>query len=471
LESTLNISTSFNYNAGQALLNNIPALNGTFMDAPSPDPGGAEAVSKQAYRTASPNRAVEYLIAATIVVLAIAGSPVAIAQLTGHPALNFRPLLLSTVFDVFLLLIAGALLARGRLRQIFFYLIASIVPIALLAGLETIASAIHLSDRVSIAQDLSTIERGSNWGPGGSHFAPEKDGFVVYRPWSGNGVTINELGLRTPPPTPKAPGEYRIAVSGGSNVWGFRLADADTIPALLQAALRHNGRDNVSVYNFGIEDANMSRELALLEHFKEIYRIDQVIFFSGGADVLDEYFATKGQVPGARPDRISNFELYRTIDRIRTTWFSPSLDRLARVDQAIARASKGSRLTEGIVAANDYCRAAALSCDFVLMPLLVTRQQPIGTEVTLARTFGGLYPRLDVLARQMYRSALDLRLAMQVHDFTAVFDSNPKQIFLDVGHNNEAGHAAIADALVPIIMPTLLSEPRQPSPAAIRDNR
>jgi lysophospholipase L1-like esterase len=450
----LTLARYSNMTAVGTLLKNIPGLNGAFMDAPSSDPRGAEAISKQAYRAASSTRTIEYCVAATIVVLAVAVSPFTIRLLTGRPALNFRPLLLSATFDVFLLLVAGALLARGPLRQIFFYLIAWAVPVALLAGLETIAGAIHLSDHVSIIQDLSTIKRGSNWGPGIIHLAPEKDGFFVYRPWSGNGVTINALGLRTPPPTPKSPGERRIAISGGSNVWGFRLADADTLPALLQAVLRRNGYDKISVYNFGIEDANMARELALLEHFKDIYGIDQVVFFSGGADVLGEYFAIKGQPLEASPERITNFELYRTLDRIRATWFSPSSDRQARIDQSLSRVAKRNRLTDGIMAANAYCRAAALHCDFVLMPLLVTRQSPIGTEAKLKQTFGGLYPRLDVLARQMYRSALDLRLTMQVHDFTAVFDSNPEQVYLDGGHNNEAGHLAIVDALLPIVMPT-----------------
>ncbi|MCZ7392809.1 MAG: hypothetical protein O8C56_05695, partial [Candidatus Methanoperedens sp.] len=46
----------------------------------------------------------------------------------------------------------------------------------------------------------------------------------------------NALGLRAPPPTPKAAGEWRIAVTGGSAVWGWRVLDADTIPVRLQAA-------------------------------------------------------------------------------------------------------------------------------------------------------------------------------------------------------------------------------------------
>lgn len=428
------------------------------MEAPSPDSGAAEAASKQAYLKASSNTAVEYGIAAAIAALAVAVNPVAIRLLTGRAELNIRPFVLSAIFDLFLLFVAGALLARGRLRQLFFYLTAWVLPFALLAGLETIAGAIHLSDRVSMMQDLSTVKRGSNWGPGVSHFVPEKDGFTVYQPWSGNGVTINEAGLRTTPPTPKSPGEYRIAVSGGSNVWGFRLADADTIPALLEAALRRNGYNRISVYNFGIEDANMAKELALLEHFKNIYSIDQVVFFSGGADVLGEYFAIKGQPLGAAPDRITNFETYRTIDRIRTTWFSPSPGRLAQIERSLSRVAKTNRLTDGIIAADDYCRAAALRCDFVLMPLLATRQLPIGTEVKLAQTYGGLYPRLDVLARQMYRSALDLKLTTPVHDFTAVFDRNPEQVYIDGGHNNETGHLAIVDALLPIVAPAPLSK-------------
>jgi hypothetical protein len=195
-------------------------------------------------------------------------------------------------------------------------------------------------------------------------------------------------------------------VSGGSNVWGFRLADSDTIPALLQAALHSNGHREITVYNFGIEDANMAKELALLRHFKDIYGIDQVIFLTGGADVLGEYFAIKGQPLGASPDRITSFELYRTIDRIRTTWFDPSPERLARIDQSLARVANTNRLTEGILAADNYCRAVALCCDFVLMPLLPARRPTVRTEIKLARTYARLYPRLQAMDSGHYAMRL-----------------------------------------------------------------
>jgi hypothetical protein len=425
-------------NRGFKLVNVVP-----------PNPASVEPFPEQASGTVS-KKAGNHGAVTIIVALAAAISPVTIYFLF---RLDFRLLLLSGIFDVFLLLVAGALLFRGRRRERFFYPIMLTIPLVLFAAIESIAGLISLSDRIASLEDLSTVERGNNWGAGATHLAPEKDGFLVYRPWSGNGVTINELGLRTPPPAPKRPGEHRIAISGSSNVWGFSLADGDTISSLLQAALRQSGHGNISVYNFGVEDATLSRELALLRHFREIYGIDQVVFFSGGADVFREYFAVAGQPLQASPmgKRLASFELYRTIDRIRVRWFGSSPDRLERISQSLSRVPKQNRLTNGILAANDYCRAAALSCDFVLTPLLATRRAPVGTEAQLVQMTKSMYPGFDTLTLQMYRDALDLGLTGQVHDFTGVFDHNPKQVYIDGGHNNEAGNLALVDALLPIV--------------------
>jgi lysophospholipase L1-like esterase len=424
------------------------------MDAVPPDPGATRMRPNQLPGAAASNRIVAYFVAAIIAGLAFAISPVAIRMLTGRTELGFRSFLLSVTFDLFLLLVAGAVLARGRARQGFFALIACSLPLVLLAALETLAGAVHLSDRVAMFQDMSTIERGSDWGPGKNHLAPEQDGFVLYRPWSGNGVTINPLGLRTAPPDPKAPGEHRIAVVGSSETWGFRLADADTIPALLQAALHKDGHGEISVYNFGIEDATMARELALLRHFKDIYDIDQVLFVAGASDLYSDYFAIQGDHDDSGIGRrIAGFDLFRTIERIRSTWFEPSSNRLARLDERISArpAGKGSGLLDGIAAADNYCRSAGLRCDFVLQPLVLFRRTPSGTEPKIAQTYRRQYPRLDALASQIYREALDLRLNSPVHDLTGVFDHNSRQFFIDEVHLNEAGNAALAEELLPIV--------------------
>src|SRR4029077_15661979 len=42
-----------------------------------------------------------------------------------------------------------------------------------------------------------------------------------------------------------------------------------------------NSYHNISVYNFGIESAEIANELALLRQFRDLYSIDQVIFYTG----------------------------------------------------------------------------------------------------------------------------------------------------------------------------------------------
>jgi lysophospholipase L1-like esterase len=436
------------------LLSDVSGGNEPFMDALPPDPAGAGMHAKRPPNPAASGRTADYAAGAILTVLAFAVSPVAIRLLTGRADLAFRPLLLSLTFTLFLLLVAAAVLVRGSMRRLLFPLVACTLPLVLLAALEALAGATHLSDRVAMLQDLSTIQRGSDWGPGKNHLAPEQDGFALYRPWSGNGVTINELGLRTASPAAKSPGEYRIAVVGSSETWGFRLADADTIPALLQTALREKGQSGISVYNFGIEDATLARELALLRHFRTIYDIDQVIFIAGASDLYSEYFAIEGE-PLDRSrvgSRFATFELYRAIERVRSTWVEPSPERLARFDaRSSARAAtKQGSLAEGIVSAADYCTATGLRCAFVLQPLVLFRRTLYGTEPRIAENYRRLYPRLDVLAAQLYRGALGLPTVSQIHDLRAAFDNIPGQLFVDEVHLNEAGNKALVDLLLPI---------------------
>lgn len=399
------------------------------------------------------SRLAEFFGAGALAVLAIAISPLALPLLTGRPELSFRASLLSVTFGIFLLLLAAGLVTRGRARQIAFHLIAWSLPLVALAGIELLAGALRLSDRVALFQDYSTIKRGNNWGPGALHLEPERDGFAVYRPWSGNGVTVNALGLRTSLPQPKRAGGWRVAVVGGSETFGFRLADDDTIPALLQAALRRAGHPEITVYNFGIEDATLAKQLALLRHFRDTYDLDQALFIMGGGDVYRQYFSLVGAPLEASGfgRRLATFELYKTVDRIRRTWFDPAPAVLAQLDARLAANTGTNQLTDGIKGADTYCQEARLRCDFVLQPLIQTRGSLVGSEPRLARTYNRLYPRLGVLAERMYREARALDLKGRVHDLTRIFDANAEQVFIDGGHNNEMGHQIFADALAPIV--------------------
>jgi hypothetical protein len=49
------------------------------------------------------------------------------------------------------------------------------------------------------------------------------------------------------------------------------------------------GYSNISVYSFGVETIDIAGELAVLRRFRELYSIDQVIFFTGGVDATQSY--------------------------------------------------------------------------------------------------------------------------------------------------------------------------------------
>ena len=182
--------------------------------------------------------------AAVTAVLALAISPWGIAYLTGRNGLSFRIALVSAVLAAFMLVIAAAALATGRARRFTFHVVALALPLALLAGLEAAAIAVNLADRIAPVEDLSVYPAAASWP--GHLLSPgrydDSHGVRLYVPWHGDGIAINELGLRTDAPQPKQPGEWRIAVTGGSTVWGAYVRDADTIQPGSRARCRRAAR-------------------------------------------------------------------------------------------------------------------------------------------------------------------------------------------------------------------------------------
>src|SRR5262245_59461749 len=236
-------------------------------------------------------RAAEIAVAAAIMLVALAISPIGICFVSGRFDLPLRVSVVSLTFDAFLLILAVTIVARGRARQILFYPLACSLVLAAVAAVEAGAQAIRLSDRVAPLEDTSTLLHGDRWPPqlmSGGRFV-EPDGLRLYRPLHGNGILINDLGLRTAPPTPKRPGEWRIALTGGSAAWGWRVLDADTIAVQLQQALHRQGHPSITVYNFGIEIAAMAEELALLRRFPDHYSIAQTVFYTGVNDAILHY--------------------------------------------------------------------------------------------------------------------------------------------------------------------------------------
>jgi lysophospholipase L1-like esterase len=401
----------------------------------------------------SSRRIANFAIAGLIVALAVTLSPIGIRLITGRLDLSPRITVLSLIFSAFLLVLAAAVLSRRRTRVVTFYVLMLSFPVVLLAAIETAAIAFHLADRFAPLEDMSTLVNRSGWP---AHLMSagrkvEEDGLQLYRPWRGHEIIINELGLRTAPPTPKRSGEWRIAITGGSVAFGWRMRDADTIPFQVQELLHERGVPNATVYNFGIDSAVVADELKLLKRFRKVYDIDQVIFLTGTNDVTLNYMGVAtppdgfaGLIVG-----VNAFELLKFIGRLRVSHASSDL--LQKLDnELLPSVARRNSLLDGLMAADEYCRVSGLRCDFVLQPVLLARRTPIRPEIRLVRTLREVYPRYDALFTTMYRTAE--RAGLPVHNSSDVFDQSAEPYFIDVTHLNEAGNRRLAARIAEIAM-------------------
>jgi hypothetical protein len=400
-------------------------------------------------------RQTEWAIAAAVVVIAIVISPIGIRLATGRLDLSPRINVLSLTFDAILLILAGAIVARGRAKPVFFHLLLWSLPLAMLAMLESGAIALNLAQRIAPTEDLSLLANPGGWPP---HFMSlgrkmVVDDVVLYRPWQGEGININELGLRTAMPSPKSPGEWRIAVSGASSAFGWRVRDADTIPVQLQQILHRQGHANVRVYNFAIDAMMVENELALLQRFRERYAIDQVVFYTGANNATYAYrrVATPMEEDlGGLLSGVNAFELIKVAGRLEARWLGPSADLLAEFDnQILPKLAQRNTLKDSLTAAADYCRGLKLRCDVILQPILLARSKPRGREIVLARSLEELYPRYREVFATMYRSALGTGLP--IHDRSDMFAQSDEPYFIDIAHINEAGNRYAAERIAEVI--------------------
>jgi len=401
------------------------------------------------------NRPLDYLVAALLIALAFALSPLGLFLTKGYSSLTLRAVLMATTLAVFLLVWAGAILTQGRRRRFFFHLIVWTLPLLLLDGLEALAHAVRLADRIMPITDNSVLRgngRTLDYFQGDDRTVAADPGWRLYRPRNADGIFINDLGLRTAAPTPKSAGEWRVAISGGSTVWGWRVLDADTIPENIQRLLPHTA-GKITVYNFGIEGATLEAELLTLKRFREIYAIDEVLFYTGSNDVLNVYWeATTG-----RPefDRFvaSGFELAKAGRRLNAMLQGVNAGDVARFESdKLPGILRSNPLRRGVAAAEDYCRSAELDCVFALQPTLVTRKNHPAGEARLAKTYDTLFPTMALLTRQMYRDAMAAGPGDRMYDLTEAFDDQTSPFFMDHIHVNEDGNRVVAKVLLPILL-------------------
>jgi lysophospholipase L1-like esterase len=401
------------------------------------------------------NRVADYLVATLLGAIVFAFSPLGLLVTKGYAGLSLRAAVMTLALDAFLLAWIGAILTQGRRRRFFFHLTVWTFPLVLFDGLEEAARALHLAEKILPLTDDSVLRSKGNLPAyffDESRSTPADPGWRLYRPHSGDGIFVNDLGLRTTAPTAKSPGEWRVAISGGSTVWGAHVLDADTISENLQRLLRRDGR-KITVYNFGVEGATLEAELLTLKRFREIYALDEVLFYNGFNDVLKAYWeATAG-----RRDYLnfvsSSFELAKAARRANAILEGVNANYLTKFEREILPvALRNNPLRRGVAAAEDYCRAAELECVFAFQPMLITRGNHPAGEARLDKTYELFFPGMARLTQEMYRDALAAAPDGRIYDLTSVFDDQARPFFRDYVHVNEDGNRVVAETLVPALL-------------------
>jgi hypothetical protein len=123
---------------------------------------------------------------------------------------------------------------------------------------------------------------------------------------------LNVWGYRGPVAGPKAPGEARIVVLGGSTVFGYGCKWYEAAPALLEQEIRaaHPNR-GISVINLGYNNEGAYAALPTLEDYRYL-NFDAVILYEGYNDRVG--------------DSVPNTQVYRRQSPIfRLTGYSPIL--------------------------------------------------------------------------------------------------------------------------------------------------
>jgi len=98
---------------------------------------------------------------------------------------------------------------------------------------------------------------------------------------------LNRYGYRGPVVARKRPGELRVAVLGGSTVFGYGVAWNESVPALLEPKLRARlGRD-VSVVNLGYNNEGAYSFVPNLEDFAYM-DYDAIVLYEGYNDLTGD---------------------------------------------------------------------------------------------------------------------------------------------------------------------------------------
>ena len=300
------------------------------------------------------------------------------------------------------------------------------------------------------------------------------------RPFRGGYVTLDERGLRPTPGEQTAGGEaIRILCFGGSTMMGMGARDDQTIPAVLARRLTERGHC-VSVTNYGQLGHNSTQEVITLQQLlKSGERLDIALFYdginemacaeqTGRADGLFNEARRRAEFNLLHPDRRRDLiaaaligAAPRTLRRLRRLTGLALRGPLALEQTDLARVDLAGLAREVIAVYLANVRLVRLLAGeygfrpiFFWQPVITTKKFKTPDE----RRWVGDYTNDPGRRRILYEAIIDERRrhpalveASDTIDLSALFDDWTEPVYIDLYHLSEAGNAAVAEAILPVV--------------------
>lgn len=275
-------------------------------------------------------------------------------------------------------------------------------------------------------------------------------------------INVDADGVRKTVKSPAA-GAIRVFMFGGSTTWGTGVADAYTIPSLLQRRLG----PGYDVYNYGETAFVSAQELNLLLRELAFGNVPDVVIFYDGfndgyagvyspaipRDPQNERIRQQNQGKAFHQQVIGRTNMYALFDRMRDAYHREK-GKPTRWDQNVAqKISENSRKTldvyeQFVFQARALATAYGFQVFFFWQPHLLS-----GTRKALAyekEIIAKESPVLVEAMQQLYREAknrLSNRERENVFFLGNVFDDDNEPTYIDGAHLGPCGNEVIAEEM------------------------
>jgi len=307
--------------------------------------------------------------------------------------------------------------------------------------------------------------------------------YVYWRrePFHGKYVNIDDNGIRRttapePVPTEANRSKIKIAMFGGSTLWGTGVRDPFTIPSVLVKDLRKEGV-TAEINNFG-ESGYVSTHgaITLLLQLQQGHIPDLVVFYDGANDTYSAYQQRVAGMPQNEYNRAKEFNLSKPenfkqrmkvvlqaeAQRLSSARFLNALLRRSGIWSQFSStvsaspldnpASKSENLASGVVrtymGSIDLVKALSEHYQFQYLfywqPTIFEKINLTKYENIQRREMQAAEPFFQETYELMRQSRLGEKSGRHFHDLSLIFSELREPVFLDFCHIGEAGNDIIA---------------------------